>query len=158
VVDFTNVLRAAFTRTDPRSEKKHCWLDCLFKRLVNMLVKLVPGQVKKMNEKLNYRTWCDRESLRAYLWHRGSSRRAWRTRHRSQCSARAWRWTARPRACPCWRRAWTRRRRRRTWRPGWSGYPCSSRRRRRTCRQSEQICRHHCPYVSMRSIAFPMHL
>ncbi len=105
----------------------------------------------------NYQTWFGMETLRAYLWHRVSSQRVWRSRRRSPCSvvnfinvlhkafthidpksvkryrrldwvltlwgatgikavrktlvkltpARAWRWTARPRACPCWRRAWT---------------------------------------------------
>ncbi len=29
-VNFTNVLRAAFTLVGPKSAKWHCWLDCLF--------------------------------------------------------------------------------------------------------------------------------
>ncbi len=30
VVDFTNVLKAAITHKDPKSTKRHWWLDCLF--------------------------------------------------------------------------------------------------------------------------------
>jgi len=29
-VDFTNVLQAAFTHTDPKSAKSHWWFECLF--------------------------------------------------------------------------------------------------------------------------------
>jgi len=32
-VNFTNVLRAAFTLLGPKSAKWHCWLDCLFLRI-----------------------------------------------------------------------------------------------------------------------------
>jgi len=52
-VDFTNVLWAAFTRIDPKSAKRHWWLDCFFALLeyacVNAshktLVKFTPGEL-----------------------------------------------------------------------------------------------------------------
>ncbi len=38
-VDFTSVSRAAFVLADPKSTKRHRWLDCLFALLVSLHVK-----------------------------------------------------------------------------------------------------------------------
>jgi len=38
-VDFTNILQSAFTRADPKSSKRHWWLDCLFALLESACAK-----------------------------------------------------------------------------------------------------------------------
>ncbi len=37
--DFTNILQAAFMHGDPKSAKRHWWLDCLFALLGSECVK-----------------------------------------------------------------------------------------------------------------------
>jgi len=41
MVDYTSILRAAFTLVDPKNEKIHWWLDCRFALLESVSIKAV---------------------------------------------------------------------------------------------------------------------
>jgi len=49
VVDFTNILQAAFTHADPKRAKKYCKTVCLFALLGSSRVKAVCKTLMKLN-------------------------------------------------------------------------------------------------------------
>jgi len=48
-VDFTNILRKAFTLADPKSAKRYWWLDCLFRLLGSAHIKAAHKHVGKID-------------------------------------------------------------------------------------------------------------
>jgi len=48
-VDFNNILWAALPHSDPKSTKRHWWLECLFALLGSVRVKAAPKHVGEIN-------------------------------------------------------------------------------------------------------------
>jgi len=53
-VNFTNILRAAFTLVGPKSAKWHCWLDCIFAHSGSTCIKAVRRMLMKLSPGVNF--------------------------------------------------------------------------------------------------------
>ncbi len=68
-VDFNNILWAALPHSDPKSTKRHWWLECLFALLGSVRVKAAPKHVSNFHNFLRQQTLLTRLSNSIHKCH-----------------------------------------------------------------------------------------